>query len=87
VHAVSSFLFLLFLKARIRLHGTASGYAGNGNLSTYTDLMDGGWSLTYDHVNRVSTAVATSGVWNNLTLSWTYDSFGNAKPKHPAGRT
>jgi RHS repeat-associated protein len=64
----------------------ASGYAANGNLVSYTDLMDGGWSLTYDNVNRVSTAVATSGVWDNLTLSWTYDSFGNRKTQTPSGK-
>jgi RHS repeat-associated protein len=37
-------------------------------------------------VNRVSTATATSGVWNNLTLSWTYDSFGNRKTQTPSGQ-
>ncbi|HEY2019269.1 MAG TPA: hypothetical protein VGH38_37435, partial [Bryobacteraceae bacterium] len=65
--------------------GGASGYAANGNLVSYTDLMDGGWTLNYDNVNRVSSAVATSGVWNNLTLSWTYDSFGNRKTQTPSG--
>jgi RHS repeat-associated protein len=62
-----------------------SGYAANGNLSTYNDLMDGGWTLNYDHVNRVTSAVATSGVWNNLTLAWNYDSFGNRKMQTPSG--
>ena len=66
--------------------GGASGYAGNGNLVSYTDLMDGGWSLSYDNVNRVSTAAATSGVWNHLTLSWSYDSFGNRKMQTPSGQ-
>jgi len=65
--------------------GGASGYAANGNLVSYTDLMDGGWTLNYDNVNRVSSATATSGVWNNLTLSWTYDSFGNRKTQTPSG--
>jgi RHS repeat-associated protein len=66
--------------------GGASGYAANGNLVSYTDLMNGGWSLSYDNVNRVSTATATSGVWNNLTLSWTYDSFGNRETQTPSGQ-
>ncbi len=64
----------------------ASGYTANGNLLSYTDLMNGGWSLNYDNVNRVSTATATSGVWNNLTLSWTYDSFGNRETQTPSGQ-
>jgi RHS repeat-associated protein len=71
--------------------GGASGYAANGNLVSYTDSMNGGlmndgWSLTYDNVNRVSTAMATSGVWNNLTLSWSYDSFGNRETQTPTGQ-
>jgi hypothetical protein len=65
---------------------TAVAVAANGNLLSYTDLMNGGWSLSYDNVNRVSTAVATSGVWNNLTLSWTYDSFGNRETQTPSGQ-
>ena len=65
--------------------GGASGYAANGNLVSYTDLMDGGWTLNYDNVNRVSSAVANSGPWNNLTLSWLYDSFGNRTKQTPSG--
>ena len=53
--------------------------------SVHETPMDGGWTLNYDNVNRVSSAVATSGVWNNLTLSWTYDSFGNRKTQTPSG--
>jgi hypothetical protein len=66
--------------------GGASGYAPNGNLLSYTDSMNGGWSLIYDNVNRASVATATSGVWNHLTLSWTYDSFGNRKTQAPTGQ-
>ena len=65
--------------------GGASGYTANGNLVSYTDLMDGGWTLNYDNVNRVSSAVANSGPWNNLTLSWMYDSFGNRTKQTPSG--
>ena len=50
------------------------------------DSMNGGWSLIYDNVNRASAATATSGVWNHLTLSWTYDSFGNRKTQTPTGQ-
>jgi hypothetical protein len=35
---------------------------------------------------EVSTVMATSGLWNNLTLSWTYDSFGNRETQTPSGQ-
>src|SRR6202042_2718009 len=35
--------------------------------------------------NLVSSATATSGVWNNLTLSRMHDSFGNRKTQTPSG--
>jgi RHS repeat-associated protein len=66
--------------------GGASGYAANGNVLSYTDLMDGGWTLNYDNVNRVSSAVANAGPWTNLTLTWTYDSFGNRETQTPSGQ-
>ncbi len=66
--------------------GGVGGYAANGNLVSYTDLMTGGWTLSYDNVNRLSSATATSGVWNNLSLSWGYDSFGNRENQTPSGQ-
>jgi hypothetical protein len=63
----------------------SSGFASNGNLLSYNDQMTGGWTLTYDNVNRLSTGVASSGVWNSLTLGWTYDSFGNRETQTPGG--
>jgi YD repeat-containing protein len=48
--------------------------------------MNGGWSLNYDNVNRISSATATSGVWNNLTLTWNYDSFANRTMQTPSGQ-
>ncbi len=63
----------------------ASGYDANGNLLSYNDGNTGGWALTYDNVNRISTGIASSGVWTNLNLGWTYDSFGNRKTQTPTG--
>jgi RHS repeat-associated protein len=62
-----------------------SGFDTNGNLLSYNDLITGGWTMTYDNVNRLSTGVASSGVWNSLTLGWMYDSFGNRKTQTPGG--
>jgi RHS repeat-associated protein len=49
-----------------------SGYATNGNVLTYTDSVNGQWTLGYDSVNRLISA-ATGG----QNICWTYDSFGN----------
>jgi hypothetical protein len=47
--------------------GTAtSGYVGNGNLLSFTDLIDGQRTATYDMLNRVSTATLTG----TPTLTW-----------------
>jgi RHS repeat-associated protein len=49
-----------------------SGYTANGNVATYTDSINGQWTLGYDSVNRLTSA-ATAGQY----ICWTYDSFGN----------
>jgi RHS repeat-associated protein len=49
-----------------------SGYAANGNVATYTDSINGQWTLGYDSLNRLISA-ATGG----QNICWTYDSFGN----------
>ena len=51
----------------------ASGYDANGNLLSCNDGNTGGWALTCDNVNRISTGIANSGVWTNLNLGWTRD--------------
>jgi RHS repeat-associated protein len=48
------------------------GYAANGNVTAYTDSVNGQWALGYDNLNRLTSAAAGA---NNYC--WTYDSFGN----------
>jgi RHS repeat-associated protein len=55
----------------------SGGYAPNGNLTNYTDLVTGTWSAQYDNLNRLHGASSSSGPYNNAAISWTYDSFGN----------
>ncbi len=62
-----------------------SGYAANGNVLYYDDLINGNWSLTYDTLNRAGTAAASAGPWATLNLAWTYDSFGNRTAQTPSG--
>ena len=57
-------------------------YAANSNVATVTDSVIGDWTYTYDTLNRVASATAsTAGVgtpWGTYkTQCWTYDSFGN----------
>jgi len=59
--------------------GGATGYALNGNISSFSDLQTGSWTLGYDHLNRLQSATAASGIWNGMILNWVYDSFGNRK--------
>ena len=65
--------------------GGATGYAANSNLMSYSDLQTGTWALSYDHLNRVSSAAVSSGPWNSLTLQWAYDSFGDRKTQTVGG--
>jgi RHS repeat-associated protein len=57
--------------------GGASGYAANGNVMAYTDLVNGTWSLGYDGLNRLTSGSATAGHFAGLQMGWSYDSFGN----------
>ncbi len=57
-------------------------YASNSNISTVTDSVIGNWTYTYDTLNRLASATAsTAGVvtpWGTYkTQCWIYDSFGN----------
>jgi RHS repeat-associated protein len=57
-------------------------YAPNSNVGTVTDNVIGNWTFTYDTLNRLASATAsTAGVvtpsGTYKTQCWTYDSFGN----------
>jgi YD repeat-containing protein len=60
-----------------------TGYAGNGNLLSFTDLINGSWAATYDTLNRVLTATLAGSP--SRTLNWSYDAFGNRQPQGPNG--
>lgn len=65
--------------------GVGVGYAPNGNLLSYTDNVNGNWTMTYDSLNRLRSATATTGQFQNLALDMTYDSFGNRLTQTSAG--
>ena len=60
-------------------------YSASGNLTSYPDSVTGGWTLSYDNVNRVMSATANSGPWSSLGLAWTYDPFGNRETQTLSG--
>jgi RHS repeat-associated protein len=54
-----------------------SGYDGVGNVTNYTDSVNGSWAFSYDTLNRLAGA---SGVQANNAypnLCWQHDAFGN----------
>lgn len=54
------------------------GYDGVGNTTALTDSVMGGWSYSYDTLNRlVATGQVSSGPYNGQYGCWTYDGFGN----------
>ena len=42
-----------------------------------TDKVMGGWSYTYDDLNRLTSGTATGGQDEGLLLTWQYDRYGN----------
>ena len=58
---------------------TINSYAPNGDVLSMTDYVMGTWTYSYDDFNRLSsgTAADDGGVDGGLTLSWTYDRYGN----------
>ncbi len=64
--------------------GPSVGYSPNGNLLSYSDLVNGSWSMQYDNLNRLQTA-NDSGSYQALQLDMTYDSFGNRLTQTPSG--
>ena len=56
----------------------SGGYDSNGNVLAYTDTVMGAWSFSYDQLNRLTGATASTappGLGTNFC--WSYDSFGN----------
>jgi RHS repeat-associated protein len=55
---------------------TGVGYAGNGNIISVNDSVNGNWSYSYDGFNRLASAQTPP---SNPTLgySYSYDRFGN----------
>ena len=62
---------------------TTSGYDPKGNITAYTDSVDGQWTAGYDNIDRITSAAqipTTSSAANVKALQylcWVYDSFGN----------
>ena len=58
----------------------SGGYAPNGNLLSYTDTVMGTWNFSYDHLNRISSAIPGAGApsgYSGENLCMAYDSFGD----------
>jgi RHS repeat-associated protein len=55
----------------------SGGYTPNGNIAIINDSVNGNWNYSYDHLNRLQTASASSGSYANQYGCWAYDSFGN----------
>jgi RHS repeat-associated protein len=65
--------------------GPGVGYAPNGNLLSYTDNVNGNWTMSYDQLNRLQSAAVATGPYQGLGLALTYDSFGNRLTQTPSG--
>jgi RHS repeat-associated protein len=57
--------------------GGAEGYDPVGNVTGYTDSVNGTWSFTYDSLNRVATATGSQTNNSYPNYCWQYDNFGN----------
>ncbi|MGB8028034.1 MAG: RHS repeat-associated core domain-containing protein [Terracidiphilus sp.] len=60
-------------------------YAPNGDVLSMTDSVMGTWSYSYDDFNRLTSGAASAGVDNTLSLSWTYDRYGNRWAQNASG--
>ena len=60
-------------------------YDGAGNATGVTDSLMGTWTYTPDALNRLSTAVASAGMYAGLTLTESYDVYGNRTNQVPSG--
>jgi len=63
----------------------AVSYDGAGNATAMNDSLMGAWSYTPDALNRLSTAVSSAGTYSGLTLTETYDAYGNRGNQVPSG--
>ena len=63
--------------AQIYNYNTAGNFAPNGNLMGYTDLNMGQWNFEYDNLNRLTSGMALTGLYQGQSTCWKYDSFGN----------
>ncbi|MGB8259956.1 MAG: hypothetical protein WCE75_06380, partial [Terracidiphilus sp.] len=59
--------------------------AADGSLTASTDTVNGNWGYTYDEFNHLKTATASSGAFSGLTLTWTYDRYGNRATQTASG--
>ena len=60
-------------------------YDGDSNAVNLTDSEMGTWTYTPDALNRLITATSTAGTYMGLTLTETYDAYGNRKSQVPSG--
>ena len=59
-------------------NGSAEGYDPVGNVTGYSDVVTGNWSIGYDTLNRLLSATAGSQTDTLYPyVCWSYDSFGN----------
>ena len=57
--------------------GGGSGYDSVGNVTAYTDSVNGAWSFNYDSLNRLANASGNQPDNPFSNYCWNYDSFGN----------
>jgi hypothetical protein len=71
--------------AQPNLYNYAVAYDGDSNVVNLTDSLLGTWTYTPDNLDRLTTAVATAGTYNGLTLTESYDAYGNRENQVPTG--
>ena len=57
--------------------GGAEGYDAVGNVTAYSDSVNGAWTFSYDTLNRLATAAGSQDYNPYPNLCWSYDNFGN----------
>jgi YD repeat-containing protein len=62
---------------RIPSRCTAEGYDAVGNVTGYTDSVNGSWSFSYDTLNRLATATGSQPGNLYPNACWQYDTYGN----------
>ena len=61
------------------VYSYSASYDSVGNITSYTDSVNGKWSFTPDNLNRLASATPVTGVYSGQSqqLCFAYDSFGN----------